>query len=127
MCLVEIDFKEKMQRLIFNFIWGKSERIKHNTLIGNINEGSLSIIDIESKHKALKAPSRVPKLLNFKSIFYEILNECFNGLDIDFFICFTVFKCRIRKLKVSLFYKQVCVLLMNHCKIKGLIRYTVEY
>ena len=109
MCLVEIDFKEKMQRLIFNFIWGKSERIKHNTLIGNINEGSLSIIDIESKHKALNAPSRVPKLLNFKSIFYEILNECFNGLDIDFLYVLHFLSVELENLKCHYFTnKFVC-------------------
>lgn len=39
----------------FNFIWNKSERIKRNTLIGNVRNGGLGIIDVESKLKALKA------------------------------------------------------------------------
>ena len=53
---------KKIQRLIYNFIWNKTERIKRNVLIGTITKGGLSIVDIESKLKALKA-AWVPRLL----------------------------------------------------------------
>lgn len=57
----ENDFIKKIQRLIYNFIWDKTERIKRNTLIGNVFNGGLAIVDIECKIKALKA-SWVPRL-----------------------------------------------------------------
>lgn len=37
---------------MLNFIWNKSERIKRNTLIGNVRNCGLGIIDVESKLKA---------------------------------------------------------------------------
>lgn len=43
----ENDFIKKMQRLIYNFIWDKTERFKHNTLIGSVLKGGLAIVDIE--------------------------------------------------------------------------------
>lgn len=55
LCIPDKEYICKVQRLIFNFIWDKSERIRRNTLIGDITDGGLSILDIESKFKALKA------------------------------------------------------------------------
>jgi hypothetical protein len=46
---------ENIQKLIFNFIWGKRDRIERNTLIGNIADGGIGIVDVESKFKSLKA------------------------------------------------------------------------
>jgi hypothetical protein len=46
---------KRRQRLIYNFIRNKTERIKRNVLIGTNSKGGLSIFDIESKLKALKA------------------------------------------------------------------------
>ena len=46
---------KKINRLVFNFIWNKTDRIKRNTIIGHIKDGGLGIIDVESKIKALKA------------------------------------------------------------------------
>ena len=40
---------------IFNFIWNKKDRIKRNTMIGNIYQGGINLVDIESKIKSLKA------------------------------------------------------------------------
>ena len=54
-CLPTEEYVKKTQRLIFNFIWNKTERIKRNTLIGNISDWGLAIMDIDSKIKALQA------------------------------------------------------------------------
>lgn len=37
-----------IQRLIYNFIWDKTEYIKRtcNTLIGSVRQGGLSVVDI---------------------------------------------------------------------------------
>ena len=114
-----------MKRLIFNFICEKSERIKCKTP-WDINDDGLSIIDVESKHKALKVSSRVPKLFYlFKNNLYEILKKYFNDIYIDYIYILQFSSVELERLKVPLFYKHVFVLLMNHCK-EGWIRYTVK-
>ena len=48
LCLPTEEYVKKTQRLIFNFIWNKMKRIKRNTLIGNISDWGLAIMDIDS-------------------------------------------------------------------------------
>ena len=74
---------KKVQRLIYNFIWGKTERIK--TLIGSILNGGLSIVYIECKLKALKA-AWVSRLLKSKGILYKILDGYCKMLNINIHI-----------------------------------------
>ena len=39
----------ELNQLFFNFIWdGKTEKIKRNTLIGDIQEGGLKMIHLQS-------------------------------------------------------------------------------
>jgi hypothetical protein len=39
----------ELNKLFFNFIWeGKTEKIKRNTLIGDIQEGGLKMIHLQS-------------------------------------------------------------------------------
>ena len=71
LCLPTEEYVKKTQRLIFNYIWNKTERMKHYTLIGNISDGGLGIMDIDSKLKALKA-ALVPRLLNSNSTISKI-------------------------------------------------------
>ena len=49
------EYIKKITRLICNFVWEKTERIKRNTIIGRIEEGGIGLVDIETKLKALKA------------------------------------------------------------------------
>ena len=53
----------QINKIIYNFIWNKTDRIKRKTLINTIENGGLNMIDLESKYKALKA-SWIPKLLS---------------------------------------------------------------
>ena len=46
---------KQLNTLFYKFIWGKTERIKRNTLIGNILEGGGNMVDIESHFTSLKA------------------------------------------------------------------------
>lgn len=109
------NFKNKMKRLFFQFHLRKIRKNKtQNT--GDINDVVLSIIDVESENKALKVLSRVPKLFNFKSNLYEILNKYFNDIDIDYIYILQLTSVELESLQVQLFYKHVFVLLMNHCK-----------
>ena len=74
------EYGKKTQRLIFNFIWNKTERIKRNTLIGNISDGGLAIMDIDSKLKALKA-GWVIRLLNSNSTISKIFKGILPNLN----------------------------------------------
>ena len=48
-------FLDQLNLLKRNFIWaGKSNKIKHSTLIGSYTEGEYKDVDIESKFKSLK-------------------------------------------------------------------------
>ena len=51
LCLPTEEYVKKTPLLIVNFIWNRTERIKHNTLIDNISEGGgggLAIMDTDS-------------------------------------------------------------------------------
>ena len=61
------EYLKKLSGLIFNFIWNKTDRIKRNTLIAQVNEGGIGIVDIMTKLKALKA-SWINRLLDTKCI-----------------------------------------------------------
>ena len=50
---------------IFNFMWNTTERIKRNTVIGEISEGGIGLIDLESNLRSLKA-AWVSRLLKTK-------------------------------------------------------------
>ena len=70
------EYLKKVNRLIFNFIWNKTDRIKKNTLIAPVNEGGIGIVDIVTKLKAVKA-SWINRLLNTK---------CINRIFLDSFL-----------------------------------------
>lgn len=53
--LPERNYVNDINRLIYNFIWNKTDRMKLNTMIGDIMDGGIGITDIDSKLKAIKA------------------------------------------------------------------------
>lgn len=64
----------KVKRLLFKFKWNTFDRIKRNTLIGDITDRGLSIIDIESKFKTLKA-AWIPQIVSSKDTLFEIFER----------------------------------------------------
>lgn len=66
----------KVKRLLFNFKWNTFDRIKRNTLIGDITDICLSIIEIESKFKTLKA-AWIPQIVFSKGTLFEIFESFF--------------------------------------------------
>ena len=54
-CEHEIENITYINRLFYNFLWGKRDRIKRNNLICNIEDGGVNMIDIESHCEVLKA------------------------------------------------------------------------
>lgn len=117
LCLPGKEFLKKIQRLIFNFVWNKSERIKRNTLIGDVRNGGLGIIDVESKLKALKA-AWLPRIIKSKGVLYNILNGFCKKYNIDVMYVLQ-FSSNVDNLKFPLFYKEI-LCSVNECKISRL-------
>lgn len=47
--LPDRNYVNDINRSIYNFIWNKTDRIKRNTMIGDIMDGGIGITDIDSK------------------------------------------------------------------------------
>lgn len=52
---VENDTINKINSLMFKFLWNKTERIKRRILINSVDKGGINMIDLESHISALKA------------------------------------------------------------------------
>ncbi len=68
-----------INKILFNFVWKKRDRIKRRTLFASTKQGGLNMIDIESHFSALKA-AWIPRLLadqnsNWSFIGNEYLNQ----------------------------------------------------
>ena len=112
------EFLKKTNRLIYNYLWKSRERIKRNTLIGNILEGGIGIVDIETKFKSLKA-AWIPRFLKSNgNLRYFIDNLCSeNNIDLN-----NVLKTNVRNIvnfsivnNLPVFYKEVFCF-FNECK-----------
>ena len=113
---------KKLSKLIFSFLWKSRERIKRNTLIGNLKDGGIGLVDLISKFKSLKAAwiSRIIK--NTGNLKHFIQSICGN-IDIMYLLKTNVrkvehfgvknFHCFIRKyyvhlMKVKQLYLYMC-------------------
>ena len=54
-CCVTNDTIKDINKLIYNFLWHKTDRIKRNVLINNYEDGGINMLDTESFFNALKA------------------------------------------------------------------------
>ena len=68
----------QIQRMIFNFIWGKNHKVKIGTIIGDCKVGGLGVPDVALREKALKASWMTKFLSDSKlfKVFESQLNEC---------------------------------------------------
>ena len=57
------DILKKINSIFYEFLWGKCERIKRNTLIGDLTQGGIKMIDVESHFMSFKA-TWVDRILN---------------------------------------------------------------
>ena len=71
-----------INKLIFKFLWNKQDRIKRNTLIGDIKDGGIGIVDMESKLRALKA-TWIPRLVTSNHILKKYVGSFCKPLNID--------------------------------------------
>jgi hypothetical protein len=113
------DIISKIDKILFNFIWNKRERIKRNTLIANVERGGISMVDTMSKNMSIKA-SWVKRLIEggmWTGVFKWYLNAA--GVDLDYMLKMNVKKereCNVYK-HLPQFYKEV-LLSFNECKTK---------
>ena len=74
---------------IYNFLWGKSEKIKRRVLINSIENGGINMVDIKSQFDSLKA-AWIPRLIHdqdnhgghWKDLPLHFLNKLGNSLFI---------------------------------------------
>ena len=109
----------KLENIIFNFLWGKTHKICKNVVITKIENGGLNITDIESKHSALKA-SWVTRYLNKPDKTTEVLQIYLKAIGIELN---TLLKMNFQKIesfdvmsRIPKFYQQVFIS-YNSCKL----------
>ena len=109
----------KLESMIFNFLWGKTHKICKNAVITKIENGGLNITDIESKHSALKA-SWVTRYINKPEKTTEVLQIYLKAIGIELN---TLLKMNFRKIesfdvmsRIPKFYQQVFIS-YNSCKL----------
>ena len=73
---------ELINKIVYSFLWKKQERIKRKTMIGNIEQGGLSMIDVESFHAALKT-KWVGRIINNSDKWSAIGNHLINSFASD--------------------------------------------
>ena len=74
-----IDFQKTLQTHLNRYIWGyKPAKVKHCAMIGKLQEGGLSSIDVESKYKALRV-AWVYRILNGTG-WNDIVNDYFSSV-----------------------------------------------
>ena len=54
-CSVTDETKKKITKIIYSFIWHKRDRIKRNTLICDLTEGGINMVDIDCFFDAIKS------------------------------------------------------------------------
>ena len=78
------DLVKNVNKILYSFIWGKTEKVKRKVLINEYEYGGLKMIDLESHLMALKA-AWIPRI--YDGLDYEwtclankYLNQCTGGL-----------------------------------------------
>ncbi len=108
---------KEINKLLYNFVWNTKERIQRSTLIGSLDAGGISMVDVESKVKAIKAGWLKHLVVESKwsGVIKTMLHDI--GLNIDM-----ILKCNFTSEKafpciayLPVFYQQVFIN-FNKCK-----------
>ena len=111
------DIVKKLEKIMYDFVWDKKDRIKRNTVISSVEDGGISMIDVKSKVSSIKAGwiKRLKENSKWSRILQWYLEA--NALDIDYMLKMNVKKesdCIIFD-KIPTFYREV-FLSFNACK-----------
>ena len=108
---------QRLEDLIYKFLWGKTHKIVKSVVIAKCENGGLNLTDMNVKHYALKS-SWIRKLLEQNSI-TEVLNMYLSSIGITINL---MLKMNFRKIesfnainKIQMFYQQI-FLSYNMCK-----------
>ncbi len=116
------DIISKINKILYSFLWGKSEKIKRNVLMNKKVSGGINMIDVKSQFEALKA-TWVPRIVNSisvdkKSLWTELpvryLNTLGSGLYILEASIQKMSKCDLLS-SIPKFYQEV---ILAHAKSK---------
>ena len=66
------DIVKSINKIIYKFLWNGVEKIKRTTLINDIQQGWVSMIDIKSQFSALKA-AWVPRFINSNGHLWSVI------------------------------------------------------
>jgi hypothetical protein len=99
-----------VNKILFNFLWSGNDKIKRDTVIGNIDRGGLGMIDFKIFANAIKA-SWIDRILNPLSIGWNFFVKnylCRIGLEkvLEKVNCNTLFKHNLLK-SIPKFYLQI--------------------
>ena len=113
---VPTDIQKVIEKCIYDFIWNKKDRIKRKTMINDLENGGLKMVDVESKIKSLKS-SWIPRLMNSErtaSVLQTYLkNDC---LSLEMLLNGNIYqKSMLDSLAITEFYKD-CITSFNSCK-----------
>ena len=74
---------DKIEKLIFQYLWGKTDKIKRKTVIGTTSQGGLNITDIKLKICAVKV-SWINKLLSTNHVISQMIAHYSAQIGLDF-------------------------------------------
>ena len=101
---------KKIKSSIFNFIWDKRDRIKRDTIIGNVEDGGIGLVDVELKLKDIKA-SWTKRLVDQSCILNRIINGYLEKINIDVNYLLTLTERKIKDFTIisslPTFYEEV--------------------
>ena len=116
LCMPDCILKD-IEKLIFNYLWNSTDRIKRKTLIGTKEKGGINMLDIQCRNKATKASwmKRIHEK-NANSDFINMYLEKY-GLDCNYMAKTTVNdpKILMEALKLPQFWAEVFCY-ANECK-----------
>ena len=102
---VSNDLIKEINKLIYGFIWKGNDKIKRSTLINDIDNGRVKMLDIESKISAHRVIALKKYFADGNSSWKTILDEflCYAGRK---FILFCNFDTRKLPAYISAFYEE---------------------
>lgn len=115
----ELKVKE-INKILYDFLWNKRERIQRKTLIGEVEKGGIGMVDIESKIQAAKAAwvKHIVSENKWNGILQHEIEKL--GFTVDLLL-----KCNFTSIKefpcinkIPRFYQEVFICL-NKCKSNG--------
>ncbi len=96
----------KLHELIIKFVWnGKNPKVKHTTMIGNVEDGGLKLPDVKAKIKAIKL-AWLQRMCKSDTLFWKCFCKITFNVDCSIIPCCRWSKKDIDKVS-NTFYKQV--------------------